>query len=67
MEIVANAWKIHKIFNVEAFEQLLRADPRELKDLRAMRGPSSENDFTFRLDGMGGIVVPRDILVKETL
>ena len=67
MEIVANARKIHQSLNLEAFEQLLGANTRELKDLRTVRGSSSENDLTLRLDGVGGIVAPREILVEEAL
>jgi len=67
MEIVANTWKIHQSLNLEAFEQLLGANSRELKDLRAVRGSSSKNDLTLRLDRMGGIVAPREILVKGAL
>ncbi len=67
MEIIANTWKIHQGRNVETVEQLLRANPRKLKDLRAVRRPGSEDDLTARLDRMGGVVAPRQILVEESL
>jgi len=57
LEIIPNTRKIDQGRDAEARQQISRTDARELQDLGAMNGPSSENNLTACTDRVNGIAI----------